>query len=209
VPVIHRPSFERSVAEGLHHTDVWFARCLLAMCAVAARHESGDAILAQESRAAGKGGKKAREGRGEEEEARREAEMKAGHCWFSQIRVFKETFVAPPGLHELQMYWVSSTCLLETLWLFFFLGHTLTTRLFDRQLATLYLHGTSTPEKVWYLVGVAIRGAQDAGFHRQDRTLDQPTVLTESKKRIWWVLFMADLVGSVSLGRPRCIRTEE
>jgi hypothetical protein len=95
------------------------------MCAVAARHESGDAILAQESRAAGKGGKKAREGGGEEEEARREAEMKAGHCWFSQIRVFKETFVAPPGLHELQMYWVSSTRVWKPFGLSLFVGQSL------------------------------------------------------------------------------------
>ncbi|KAH6899488.1 fungal-specific transcription factor domain-containing protein [Coprinopsis sp. MPI-PUGE-AT-0042] len=159
VPVFHRPSFERAVKAGLHHTDTCFAKCLLAMCAIAARHSRDRRVIENPG----------------------DPEMKAGHQWFSQIEVFKQSFEKPPTLYELQMYW----------------------------LATLYLHGTSTPEKCWYLVGLAIRGAQDAGFHRQDRALSKPTVQTESRKRIWWVLVMADLVSSISVGRPRCIRAED
>jgi Fungal specific transcription factor domain len=176
VPVFHRPSFERSVKAGLHHTDPYFAKCLLAMCAVASRHSHDRRVF----------------------ENPEDSEMKAGHQWFSQIEVFKQSFGTPPSLHELQMYWVS-VCHVR--------NPSHCSNYF--QLAVLYMHGTSTPENCWYLIGLAIRGAQDAGFHRQDRKLSKPTVQTESRKRVWWVLVMADLVSSVSVGRPRCIHAEE
>ncbi|KAJ7729638.1 fungal-specific transcription factor domain-containing protein [Mycena maculata] len=44
-PVLHRPSFERSVAEGLHLTDAKFGATLLAVLAVASRYSDDPRVL--------------------------------------------------------------------------------------------------------------------------------------------------------------------
>ncbi|KAF8145425.1 fungal-specific transcription factor domain-containing protein [Mycena galopus ATCC 62051] len=45
IPILHRPSFERSVAEGLHHTDVTFGGTLLAVLAVASRYSKDPRVF--------------------------------------------------------------------------------------------------------------------------------------------------------------------
>ncbi|PBK78576.1 hypothetical protein ARMSODRAFT_873708 [Armillaria solidipes] len=45
LPVLHRPSFERSVAESTHLSDPVFATVLLAVCAIASRYSTDPRVL--------------------------------------------------------------------------------------------------------------------------------------------------------------------
>jgi hypothetical protein len=36
-PLLHRPSFEKSISEGLHHRDTAFGAVVLAVCAIGAK----------------------------------------------------------------------------------------------------------------------------------------------------------------------------
>ncbi|KAF9948551.1 hypothetical protein BGZ72_009565 [Mortierella alpina] len=57
----------------------------------------------------------------------------------------------------------------------------------------------------WLLLGMAIRIAQDIGLHRQDaHTYDADQ--TETRRRVWWALYIGDRFSSSGLGRPVCIR---
>ncbi|KAH6899491.1 fungal-specific transcription factor domain-containing protein [Coprinopsis sp. MPI-PUGE-AT-0042] len=161
MPVLHRPSFERSLEEGLHIKDRRFGGCVLAVCAVGARHS-------QDRRAI-------------PEDVDPGLELGAGTQWFRQLGSDKQVVSSTPSLHELQMYLLSS----------------------------IYLHGTSTIEKGWYLIGAAIRAAQDAGIHRRSRTAGPPTVEKELLKRVWWGLILSDATVSIACGRPRAIHPSD
>lgn len=41
VPLLHRPTFEREIAEGLHWRVTGFAEVLLLVCSLGARYSSG------------------------------------------------------------------------------------------------------------------------------------------------------------------------
>ncbi|KAG2014304.1 nuclear protein [Coprinopsis cinerea AmutBmut pab1-1] len=157
IPVLHRPTFEKSVKAGLHLKDRGFGGCLLAVCAVASRYSSDKRVIPEGVT----------------------SELSCGYQWFKQLRLFRKSFIRTPSLYELQTYWISAT----------------------------YLHGASTPEDCWYLIGMAIRAAQDAGIHRRHR--GPPTVQSELRKRIWWALVLADIVVSISNGRPRAIHASD
>ena len=59
----------------------------------------------------------------------------------------------------------------------------------------------------WYLVGSAIRLAVGMGLHAPNICAKQmPMEVQEHRKRIFWSLYMADRVVSISLGRPLGIR---
>ncbi|KAF8176576.1 fungal-specific transcription factor domain-containing protein [Mycena galopus ATCC 62051] len=45
IPILHRPSFERCVAAGLHHTDVTFGGTLLAVLALASRYSKDPRVF--------------------------------------------------------------------------------------------------------------------------------------------------------------------
>ena len=45
VSLLHRPTFERSIAAGLHHSDVGFAGVVLAVCSVASRYTGDERVL--------------------------------------------------------------------------------------------------------------------------------------------------------------------
>jgi hypothetical protein len=62
----------------------------------------------------------------------------------------------------------------------------------------------------WYLVGSAIRLAIGMGLHAPNPTAQQlPLEIQEHRKRIFWSLYMADRVVSMSLGRPMAIRDDD
>lgn len=72
-------------------------------------------------------------------------------------------------------------------------------------MAILYLHGTSIPETCWYILGLAVRAAQDVGIHRRKPTLEGgvPTIEDELSKRVFWVLIAIDTILCANVGRPR------
>lgn len=60
----------------------------------------------------------------------------------------------------------------------------------------------------WLLGGLAIRLAQGLGLNRDCEEWDIPESEKQTRKRIWWSLYVADRFHSASLGRPISIRDE-
>ncbi|KAH6899489.1 fungal-specific transcription factor domain-containing protein [Coprinopsis sp. MPI-PUGE-AT-0042] len=161
IPVLHRPSFERSLKEGLHVKDPGFGGVVLVVCAVGARHSKDKRVIPDGVDSG--------------------LELGAGTRWFRQLGSARHNFPSTPSLYELQIYLLSA----------------------------IYLHGSSTAEKCWYLIGTAIRAAQDAGVHRRSRTGGPPTIEKELQKRVWWGLILADAIVSIACGRPRAIHPSD
>ncbi|KAK7435216.1 Gypsy retrotransposon integrase-like protein 1, variant 2 [Stygiomarasmius scandens] len=81
LPFLHRPTFERSIAEGLHHRNRQFGYTVLAVCAVGSRYSDDPRIFADESA----------------------PEFSAGWKWFRQVKVIPETFTTVPTIYHLQV----------------------------------------------------------------------------------------------------------
>ncbi|KAG6828005.1 hypothetical protein H0H92_009697 [Tricholoma furcatifolium] len=82
LPLLHRPSFERSVATGLHHRDTSFGGTLLLVCALGSRYSNDPRVLYDGI----------------------SSPHSAGWKWFEQVSVVRESFIPPPSLSELQNY---------------------------------------------------------------------------------------------------------
>lgn len=155
LPILHGPTFKRSVQAGLHFEDHRFGEMVLALCALASRYSHDPRIILEGTN----------------------SEYSCGWKWFRQLRFFHACFVQAPCLYEIQTY-----CM-----------------------AILYLHGTSIPETCWYILGLAVRAAQDVGIHRRKPTLEGgvPTIEDELSKRVFWVLIAIDTILCANVGRPR------
>lgn len=105
----------------------------------------------------------------------------SGWQWFSQVQLLPKTLVRVSGLHELQ-----KICL-----------------------ASCYLHGTSSPQVIWSLVGVGLRLAQERGIHRRKRPGHLWTAEDELWKRAFWILICVDRLSCSVLGRPCSLHDED
>jgi hypothetical protein len=85
IPLLHQPTFRRSVNGSLHHRDGGFARVLLFVCAVAARYVDDSRVLLPGA-----------------------SLHSAGWKWFVQVRNVRLPFVAPPTLYDVQAHCVSA-----------------------------------------------------------------------------------------------------
>lgn len=90
LPLLHRPTFERSVKEGLHHTHDMFGVILLLVCAVAARYSDDPRVLLDGI----------------------SSQHSCGWKWFSQVPMIKKTPLVSSSLFELQFYAVTCPLLL-------------------------------------------------------------------------------------------------
>ncbi|KAJ2930730.1 hypothetical protein H1R20_g6368, partial [Candolleomyces eurysporus] len=79
---------------------------------------------------------------------------------------------------------------------------------FHTQLAVLYIQGTSTSDKCWYLVGLGVRAAQDIGLNKKGAGT-KPTVEGELRKRVFWVLLFLDSLIAASVGRPAAMNISD
>ncbi len=79
LPILHRPSFTKDVANGLHLRDENFGGTLLLVLAVASRYSDDPRVLADPS-----------------------SRLSAGWRFIVQAPIFKKAVLAPPGLYELQ-----------------------------------------------------------------------------------------------------------
>ncbi|CAO3579607.1 unnamed protein product [Absidia cylindrospora] len=61
----------------------------------------------------------------------------------------------------------------------------------------------------WLLGGWAVRLAQGLGLYRDCEEWDIPKSEKETRKRVWWALYVTDRFHSASLGRPISIRDED
>ena len=82
LPLLHRPTFEKSVAEGLHFSDSMFGATLLLVCAHGSRYSEDPRVLAEGS----------------------DSPRSAGWKWFEQVNVFRTTLYKRTTLYELQMH---------------------------------------------------------------------------------------------------------
>ncbi|KAJ2915986.1 hypothetical protein MD484_g4433, partial [Candolleomyces efflorescens] len=144
MPLLHRPTIDRALSSGLHHSDPGFASVVLAMCALGSRYSNDGRVLLD-----GAGG----------------SLHSSGFKWFRQVRLFGE-------------------------------------------LAVTFVHGSSTQEKAWYLIGLGIRAAQDIGLNQKESS-SRPTVDGELRKRIFWHLLFADSITASAVGRPPAIHLSD
>ena len=84
LPLLHRPIFQKSVTEGLHHTDERFASIYLLVCAIGARYSDDRRVLLDGV----------------------DSYHSSGWRWFNQVQSVKKSFLCPPTLYDLQFYCV-------------------------------------------------------------------------------------------------------
>ncbi|KIK55569.1 hypothetical protein GYMLUDRAFT_248605 [Collybiopsis luxurians FD-317 M1] len=80
-PVLHRPTFEKSLAAKLHLYDRTFGSTVLAVCALTSRHSDDARVLYDDTA----------------------SKHSAGWKYFNQIEFIPKSFVEPPSVHALQM----------------------------------------------------------------------------------------------------------
>ena len=59
--------------------------------------------------------------------------------------------------------------------------------------------------RVWVMLGMATRMAQDMGMHRNSARWHLPPLETEIRKRLWWICYVMDRWVSAAMGRPMAI----
>lgn len=89
LPLLHRPTFETSVLDGLHFRDNGFAGTLLLVCACGAIYSDDPRVRLEGV----------------------ESQFSRGWKWHNQVPVIREYFYERPTLYELQQYAVR-TCTL-------------------------------------------------------------------------------------------------
>ncbi|KAJ6587578.1 fungal-specific transcription factor domain-containing protein [Mycena vulgaris] len=92
LPLLHRPTFERGVVEGLHHRDDGFAAILLLVCAVASRWSDDPRVVAPGG-TEGVGVPKPVGGR-----------LACGWGWFDQVPLVGNHLFGQAKLYDLQYY---------------------------------------------------------------------------------------------------------
>jgi hypothetical protein len=83
-PLLHRPTFEKAVAEDHHLTDAGFGSVVLLVCAIGARDVNDPRVLLEDAWS-----------------------HSAGWKWFNQVQMVRKSLLAPPRLYDLQIYCVS------------------------------------------------------------------------------------------------------
>ncbi|KAI8979718.1 fungal-specific transcription factor domain-containing protein [Mycotypha africana] len=94
------------------------------------------------------------------------------------------------------------------------ISHSASTPTISKVQATILIHNhsgnlDSKSSACWLLGGHAIRLAQGLGLNRDCEEWDIPESEKQTRKRIWWSLYVADRFHSASLGRPITIRDED
>ncbi|CAA7269974.1 unnamed protein product [Cyclocybe aegerita] len=82
MPVLHQPSFRRSVREGLHYVDEGFAAIYMLVCSVGARFSDDPRVQVEGS----------------------DKRNSSGWKWFDQVQTMRTSFPAPPTLYSIQDY---------------------------------------------------------------------------------------------------------
>ncbi|KAE9399356.1 hypothetical protein BT96DRAFT_690864 [Gymnopus androsaceus JB14] len=82
MPIVHRPVFIKSLAEGLHHRDRCFGGLLLVMCAVGARFSNDPRVFEENTT----------------------SEQSIGWKYIRQTQPLNRSFVEPASIYDIQMY---------------------------------------------------------------------------------------------------------
>ena len=156
--LLHRPTFNRLIAEGLHFIDVEFGTTVLLVCAIGSRFSTDPRVLLPEADGSPVGN------------------LSAGWKYFQQVRVTERPKLNAPSLFDLQSY-CACPCFL------WFPSCHLRFRL---QLWVFFMQGGSAPQACWIKIGFGIRIAQDVGRHRRMTYSSKPNVTDELWKRAFW-----------------------
>jgi hypothetical protein len=89
-PVLHRPTFVKSIQDDLHHRDEAFGGLLLLVCAIGSRVADDNRVLVDD-------------GCGDS------SWHSAGWTWFTQVRLTQKSLLSQSRLYDLQLYCVSKT----------------------------------------------------------------------------------------------------
>ncbi|KAJ6596654.1 fungal-specific transcription factor domain-containing protein [Mycena sp. CBHHK59/15] len=81
IPLLHRPTFETAVAEGLHLRNSRFGATLLLVCALAARYSTDPRVYLEGTN----------------------SEHSCGWKWVGQIRLVRQSFTTTPSLYDVQI----------------------------------------------------------------------------------------------------------
>lgn len=76
-------------------------------------------------------------------------------------------------------------------------------------LLVLYHLRLSSPSKVWYMLGLAMRISIDLGLHRELHYRNTERVEAQRRRRLFWSVYLVERYISWSLGRPFNIAEEE
>jgi hypothetical protein len=85
MPLLHRPTFEKGLADGYHRESRGFGATVLLVCAIASRYSTDPRVFLPEAN----------------------SEHSAGWKWFDQVQLVRRSRLAPPSLYDLQKYSVS------------------------------------------------------------------------------------------------------
>lgn len=81
-PLLHRPTFEQGIKEGLHLHDEGFGSTVLLVCANGSRFTHDPRVLLEDN----------------------QIPQSAGWKWFQQVQMVRKSLLAPPRLYDLQIY---------------------------------------------------------------------------------------------------------
>ncbi|TFK76133.1 hypothetical protein BDN72DRAFT_810181 [Pluteus cervinus] len=56
--------------------------------------------------------------------------------------------------------------------------------------------------QAWILIGQGIRTGQDLGLHRSPKRLTITSIEKETRRKVWWALYVLDRMLALALGRP-------
>ncbi|KAJ3509225.1 hypothetical protein NLJ89_g5337 [Agrocybe chaxingu] len=82
MPVLHQPSFRRSIREGLHFVDEGFASIYMLVCCIGARFSDDPRVRLEGS----------------------DKRNSSGWRWFDQVQTMRTSFPTPPTLYTIQDY---------------------------------------------------------------------------------------------------------
>ena len=121
IPPLHKPTFEKGIADGLHKRNTTFGAVVLLVCAIGSRYSNDPRVQLPEpdlfSDVDGRPSDTSDANPEADEDMRRRrrsslAAYSRGWHYFSQAWEFQESlsFFAPPTLHDLYFYCVSGCC---------------------------------------------------------------------------------------------------
>lgn len=82
-PLLHRPSFEKNIRDGLHLRDEGFGSTVLLVCAIGARFTEDKRVYLSDFS---------------------DSPLSCGWEWFKQVQMIRKSLLAPPRLYDLQIY---------------------------------------------------------------------------------------------------------
>lgn len=94
-PILHEPSFFRSISLDLHREDRHFGALVLAVCSLGARFSHDERIYEDGVNQSHEMGS-----------THGASEQSIGWKWIRQIQPVRRTFTTPPSLYEIQLYQV-------------------------------------------------------------------------------------------------------